>query len=117
MRIASDIGTPADPGIDDQKQAKLVNAAHQFEAMMLQEMLKPMQSGGDKWSGEDKDDGDSASDTIRSFGTEAFANAISKGGGFGIAKTIIAQVRAEQQRSEQHRSEQQRETEKKTDGS
>jgi flagellar protein FlgJ len=98
MRITSDVSNQVDPGLDVQKQAKLADAAQQFEAMMLQEMLKPMQEGQDSWGGDDKSDGDSASDTIKSFGTEAFAEAISKGGGFGIAKQVISQVKLEHQK-------------------
>jgi flagellar protein FlgJ len=49
--------------------------------------------------GDDKSDGDSASDTISSFGTEAFAKAISKGGGFGIARQVISQVELEHQKN------------------
>jgi peptidoglycan hydrolase FlgJ len=98
MKITSDTSIQADTGIDAQKQAKLVDAAQQFEAMMLQEMLKPMRGGQDSWGGNEKSD-DSASDTISSFGTEAFAKAISKGGGFGIAKQVISQVSREHQRN------------------
>jgi peptidoglycan hydrolase FlgJ len=84
-------------GMGKQQNAKLVDAAQQFEAMMMQEMLKPMRKGEDSWEGE-KDD-DSASDTISSFGTEAVAKAISKGGGLGIAKQVIRQVTQEHERN------------------
>ncbi len=100
MKITSDTPVPSTTGLDPQKQAKLTDAAQQFEAMMLQEMLKPMRGGHDSWGGDEKgDDSDSASDTITSFGTEAFAKAISKGGGFGIAKQVISQVSHEHQKA------------------
>ena len=99
MRVTSDLSDQAGLGLDAQKQAKLTDAAQQFEAMMLQEMLKPMRGGQDSWGGDDKRDGDSASDTIKNFGTEAFAKAISKGGGFGIAKQVISQVKLEHQKN------------------
>jgi flagellar protein FlgJ len=102
MRITSDVSSQVDPGLDVQKQAKLVDAAQQFEAMMLQEMLKPMRGGKDSWGGDDKSD--SASDTISSFGTEAFAKAISKGGGFGIAKQIVSQVKLEHQKNSEKKT-------------
>jgi peptidoglycan hydrolase FlgJ len=98
MNITSTASSPVAAGLDVQKQAKLVDAAQQFEAMMLQEMLKPMRGGKDSWGGDDKSDSDSASDTISSFGTEAFAKAISKGGGFGIARQVISQVKLEHQK-------------------
>jgi len=43
MRISSDVSVQPTSGIEAQKQAKLVDAAQQFEATMLQELLKPMQ--------------------------------------------------------------------------
>jgi peptidoglycan hydrolase FlgJ len=84
------------PIAEVQRQAKLVDAAQQFEATMLQELLKPMQHGQSSWGDEEKSE-DSASDTISSFGTEAIAKAISKGGGFGIARRVVEQVTKEQQ--------------------
>ena len=104
MRIASNLSSQVDPGLDVQKQAKLVDAAQQFEAMMLQEMLKPMCGGKDSWGGEENTDSDSASDTITSFGTEAFAKAISKGGGFGIAKQVISQVKLEHEKNSEKKT-------------
>jgi flagellar protein FlgJ len=77
-------------------QARLADAAQQFEGMLLQEMLKPMRTGENDgaWSSDDKTS-DSGEDTINSFGVEAVANAIAKGGGLGIARTVIQQVTAE----------------------
>ena len=83
---------------DTQSCAKLTDAAQQFEAMMLQELLKPMRTGQTSWSGEEKND-DSGEDTMSSFGTEAVAKAISKGGGFGIARQIIRQVTMEHEKN------------------
>jgi Rod binding domain-containing protein len=96
MKISLDIAGQSSAAIEAQKRAKLVDAAQQFEASMLQELLKPMQHGQSSWGGGEKND-DSASDTISSFGTEAIAKAISKGGGFGIAKQIVAKVALEHQ--------------------
>jgi peptidoglycan hydrolase FlgJ len=102
MKIGLDISSPL-AVIEGQKQAKLVDAAQQFEATMLQELLKPMQHAQDSWGGEDKND-DSASDTISSFGTEAIAKAISKGGGFGIAKQIVSKVTLEHQQNSEKKT-------------
>jgi flagellar protein FlgJ len=98
MKIVTDITSQPANAAEVQKQAKLVDAAQQFEATMLQELLKPMQHGQSSWGGEEKSD-DTASDTISSFGTEAIAKAISKGGGFGIAKQIVSKIGAEHQRN------------------
>ena len=97
MKI-SDVTSQTATAIEGQKQAKLVDAAQQFEAAMLQELLKPMQHGQSSWESDEKND-DTASDTISSFGTEAIAKAISKGGGFGIAKQIVSKVTLEHSRN------------------
>jgi flagellar protein FlgJ len=99
MKISSDVTSQPMAAAEGQKQAKLVDAAQQFEATMLQELLKPLQHRQSCWGGEENGD-DTASDTIRSFGTEAIARAISKGGGFGIAKQIVSKVTLEQRNSE-----------------
>jgi flagellar protein FlgJ len=98
MKISSDVTSQPTTAIEGQKQAKLADAAQQFEAAMLQELLKPMQHGQSSWGGEEKND-DRASDTISSFGTEAIAKAISKGGGLGIAKQIVSKVTLEYRRN------------------
>jgi Rod binding domain-containing protein len=73
---------------------KLADGAHEFEAMMLGQMLKGLSFGGAP--GDDPDDSDAgAAGTVRSFGTEAVAKAISAGGGFGLARQMIRQVEAE----------------------
>lgn len=102
MKILSDFASPPDAA-DGAKNAKLVNAAQQFESMLLQEMLKPMRSGEDSWGGDDKSS-DGSMDTINGFGTEAMATAISKGGGLGIAKQVIRKVTLEHQRESEKAS-------------
>lgn len=79
---------------------KLIDAAQQFEGMLLQELLKPMKEHG--FCEEDsqdatcnKDGGSGFADTLSSFGTESMATAIAKGGGLGIAKRVVAQVEGE----------------------
>ncbi len=96
MRVIANVPDPDITGVEAQRRAKLTDAAQQFEAMMLQQMLKPMKEGEDSWGGEESDSG---SDTLSSFGTEAFAKAISERGGFGIAKQVISQVEREHQRT------------------
>lgn len=99
MKISPDLANHA-PASLDSTSPKLIDAAHQFESMLLQEMLKPMRSGQDSWGGEgESDNTDHSMDTISSFGTEAVATAISKGGGLGIARQVIRQVTLEHQRN------------------
>lgn len=103
MKINPDVTSQPINAMETQKRAKLVDAAQQFEASMLQELLKPMQPGQSSWGGDVKSD-DSASDTISSFGTEAIAKAISKGGGFGIAKQIVSKVTLEHQQNSEKKT-------------
>jgi flagellar protein FlgJ len=98
MTIIANISGETATGLERQRQGKLTDAAQQFEATMLQELLKPMQHGESSW-GSDEESDDSATATISSFGTEAVAKAISKGGGFGIAKQIVSKVTLEHQRN------------------
>lgn len=98
MRITAQPAPQSATAAETQKQAKLTDAAQQFEARLMQEMLKPMRAGQDSWGGEEKND-DPSADTISSFGTEAVAKAIAKGGGLGIAKQVVRQVTLEHQRN------------------
>lgn len=81
----------------DSQHRKLTDAAQQFEGMMLQELLKPMRehsfgSGDSDNSSSDDPDSSGFADTLSSFGSESLATAISRGGGFGIAKQVVQQV-------------------------
>jgi flagellar protein FlgJ len=78
-----------------QRHARLVDAAQQFEGMMLEQLLKPLQKSQDAGFGEDPDtdtDRDASLDTLSSYGTEAVANSIARSGGLGIARKLIADV-------------------------
>jgi Rod binding domain-containing protein len=96
MMISGVTPTQAIANSDSKDQARLADAAHQFEGMLLQEMLKPMRTtdSDDTWSSEERGS-DGSEDTINSFGVEAVATAIAKGGGLGIARQVIQQVTAE----------------------
>jgi peptidoglycan hydrolase FlgJ len=96
MKISSDVEIQS-PMPDVMRHAKLTDAAQQFEATMLQELLKPMQHGQSSW-GEDESS-DSSNDTMSSFGAEAVAKAISQGGGFGLAKLIISKVTVQDEKN------------------
>ena len=86
---------PSDSSSDAQHR-KLVDAAHQFEGMLLQELLKPMREhsfgSGDTDTSDDGSDSSGFGDTLSSFGSESLASAISRSGGVGIAKQVIQQV-------------------------
>jgi len=69
-------------------QPRLVKAAHEFEAQMMQELLKPLAQSSGLTS--DDSDGDSGSaGALGSFATESLAQALSQQGGLGIARNLI----------------------------
>lgn len=80
---------------------KLKSAAHEFEASLMQEILKPLQEdplfAADKEGGlggeGDGGDAQGSSGALMSFGSEALAKAISERGGFGIATKILNHFR------------------------
>jgi Rod binding domain-containing protein len=66
----------------------VVAAAHDFEAMMMKELLKPMTAAS---SDEDQEDGGglSSGSALGDYASEALGRALSQQGGFGIATRII----------------------------
>jgi flagellar protein FlgJ len=74
------------------KDPKLERAAHEFEASLMAELLKPLQEA-DGLTGEDSDAGETGSGgALRDFASESLARAISEQGGFGIADRILRQL-------------------------
>jgi peptidoglycan hydrolase FlgJ len=85
---------------DAQLDPKLVAAAHQFEASLMAELLKPLNSG-ESFGGDDDagaaggalsdltSSADGSGGALMSFGSEALAKAISEKGGLGIARRVL----------------------------
>lgn len=69
---------------------RLVNAAHEFEAQMMKELLKPMTSGDALTNDGDADEGSGGA--LGEFASEALGRAISDRGGFGIANSIVKEL-------------------------
>ena len=74
------IGTGAAPAPD----AKLVKAAGDFEALLLSELLKPLQESASL-----SDEPDAASSTAMGMAGEQFAQAIARSGGLGIGRLVL----------------------------
>lgn len=68
-------------------QPRLVRAAHEFEAVMMKELLKPMTGGDELSAGED--DADEGGGVLGEFASEALGQGLSARGGFGIADEIV----------------------------
>ncbi len=68
-------------------QPRVVKAAHEFEAQMMKELLKPLASGCGLMGDEDSDSGSTS--TLGELASESLGKAISEQGGLGIARDLI----------------------------
>jgi Rod binding domain-containing protein len=69
---------------------RLVRAAHEFEAQLMKELLRPMTESGSLTGDGDGDSGGTG--TLGEFASESLAGALSASGGFGIANRILGEV-------------------------
>jgi Rod binding domain-containing protein len=74
---------------------RLTRAAHEFEAQMMKELLKPL-TGSSALDGDDRESdaglGSGSGGALGEFATEALGQALSEQGGFGIASGIIHEL-------------------------
>jgi Rod binding domain-containing protein len=73
-------------------QPKLVRAAHEFEAQMMKELMKPMTRSPAPGGAEDEDEDAGSSGALGEFASEALAQALSERGGFGVADRILSEL-------------------------
>jgi Rod binding domain-containing protein len=73
------------------KDPRLERSAHEFEASLMAELLKPMQQSNGL-TGEDSGDDAGSGGALAGFASESLARAISERGGFGIADRILHQL-------------------------
>ncbi len=66
-------------------KGKAVDAAKQFEALLIGQMLKTMRESGSGWLGSGEDQ---AAESAMGMAEEHFAAALSASGGLGLASTI-----------------------------
>ena len=84
--VTSPLSASAAPASVDPKTKKIHNAAQQFEALMVGEMLKSArESDSDGWLGSGGSTGD---DSAMDMAESQFSNALAKSGGLGLAKMI-----------------------------
>ena len=76
--------TAAPSGKEAKKQ---IGAAHDFEALLIAQMLRSIREGGSGWLGTGDDD---AGATALAYGEEELAKALTRGGGLGLSKIIAA---------------------------
>lgn len=83
----------ADASSNELQHRKLTDAAQQFEAIFLQQMMKPFSAEKDDDSEDsDKEDDAGGAGKYQSMGVESMAKAISAAGGLGIARSVVASV-------------------------
>jgi Rod binding domain-containing protein len=70
---------------------RLVSAAHEFEAQMMKELLKPLMSTNGL-DGEENETASGSGGALGEFATEALGRGLSEAGGFGIANSIVRQL-------------------------
>jgi Rod binding domain-containing protein len=80
-------GVTAGVGNGAAPQPRLVKAAHEFEAQMMKELMKPLNRSED-----DGDEDSGSGGALGEFASEALGRALSEGGGFGIASRIVKQL-------------------------
>ena len=85
LTAGTDVTSTAPRPKDD--PAKILNAAKQFESLLVAQMMKSMQDAEGGWLGTGDDPSDSAA---MEYGQEAFAQAMSASGGLGIAKLVAS---------------------------
>jgi len=79
---------PAPAADSSAPSPRLVKAAHEFEAILLQSWMEKMNQSFVGESGSL----DPGHDTMSSLGTQAIAQALSARGGIGIASMILRQI-------------------------
>jgi Rod binding domain-containing protein len=72
--------------LEGKQPTKLANAAQQFEALMIGEMMKSAREGSS--GGWLSSDADSSEETAMGMAEAQFAQALASRGGFGLAKMI-----------------------------
>jgi Rod binding domain-containing protein len=86
------ISNPQSP--KDVHTQKLVRAAHQFEAVLLNSLLGPLEH---TFASLGKENNEPGSDNYQFLGIQTLASALAEKGGIGIADMIIRNMRRHEQ--------------------
>ena len=87
-----DVSLSSATGTGQPKNPRLEHCAHEFEATLMAELLKPMQES-DGLTGDESDSaGGGSGGALSGFASESLARAISERGGFGIANRVLQQL-------------------------
>lgn len=85
------VGTPAMVPVNSKENtSRIRQAATDFEALLLNQMLRSArEAGGHGLSGDEEED-DQADSAMIELGEQQFAQALASSGGLGIAKMVVA---------------------------
>jgi peptidoglycan hydrolase FlgJ len=87
--------TSSDDMVLKRQNSRLAGAAHEFEASMMMELLKPLQQSS---AIDDKDSEQGSEGALISYSTQALGKGLSEHGGIGIARKVLAQLGGEKAR-------------------
>jgi Rod binding domain-containing protein len=96
--VLQPIGHSSQGNMQAAPQPRLIRAAHEFEAQMMKELLKPL-TAGDGLTGSEDESGSTGA--LGDYAGEALGRALSEAGGFGIASRIVGQVSGNSQSGNQ----------------
>jgi peptidoglycan hydrolase FlgJ len=95
MEVAalSPAAAPAEPQAKKDTPEKILDAAQQFEALLLSQMLRTIRESGKGWLGGDES---ATSDTATEFAEQQFAMVLARQGGLGLASLIAKGLQPQQ---------------------
>lgn len=96
MQVTSQITNAAGASGNNPGQlAKLQKAASDFEALLIEQMLKSARESGE--DGSDAEDSE-ANSSLMDLSEQQFAQTLSNNGGLGIAKMVVAGLKTDANR-------------------
>jgi flagellar protein FlgJ len=91
-KMESQSMVPSTSATAGHKDPRLERSAHEFEASLMAELLKPLQEGDGLTGENSSDSGEGSGGALAGFASQSLARAISERGGFGIADRILHQL-------------------------
>jgi Rod binding domain-containing protein len=89
----SSAAAPSAPQTKKDSPEKILDAAQQFEALLLSQMLRSIRESGKGWLGGDES---ATSDTATEFAEQQFAMVLAHQGGLGLANLIAKGLQPQQ---------------------
>ncbi len=91
-RVSLNAAMPAAPA-ERTQDSKVHDAARQFEALLIAQMLKSMRDSEGGWLGTGDDE---AASSAMEYAQEMFAQSLSANGGLGLARLVAAGLKPKQ---------------------